>query len=182
MPFLVACNSESGGEKESDSSERTARHWLYANDLIRKATLDQKRTFAVHPSCITFTPPFPFFPSSAALQDLSTSVSPCLASSLFVPRICTLRLSLCCARAGLLIRRGAKLSMPDCTPRDNETRRRRRREGACGDRVLWFQKKGFPRYSVRHQSFHCCFSPSLPSLDFFCGLSGHNVDSCARVL
>lgn len=77
-----------------------------------------------------------------------------------------------CVGASLLIRRGAKLLMLDCTLR--ETTKKEKKRG----RVLRFQKKAFR--VTRSVFLPLLFSPSL--LILFCVLNGREVDSSPRSL
>lgn len=115
MPLLAACNRVGG--KESDSSERTARHWLYVNE--RKKSHSIRRTFhssILHPLLLLLLLSAPsriFLPLSLRLCIFPLHPEPRRPASPFF--------SLCTdAGASLLIRCGAKLLMPDCTPQDNE--------------------------------------------------------------
>jgi len=151
MPLLAACNRV--GEKESDSSERTARHWLYANGRKKSYSEveEEEENFTVPSSVLLLLlSPFPFDfsghpPGSSCLRLLPLHLRSLLRRSssraVFPLRRC----------ASLSIRRGAKLLMPDDARRETtKNERGRRRTGPV------ISEKSFPR---RHSHRHPVFPP-----------------------
>ena len=143
MPLLVACNRVGG--KESDSSERTARHWLYV--------IGCKKSYSIRRR---FTVPSSIFSSCYSRRPPGSSCLFVFAPSLFVLGWSCVVFLFALHRVQVY-RYGGALNYWCLTAR-RETTKKERRRWTWTDPVI--SEKSFPRHSVHHWSSRRSFSLS----------------------